>query len=82
MAVRPRPWRRRAALLQVWREDGLSQLLLRGLLASQAICWFGSGECESRGWVIACASLRNGFKDGDGCAFSAELPFVSSGSQW
>ena len=60
MAVRPRPWRRPAALLQVWREDRVSQLLLRGLLASQALCWSGSGECEPRGWVIACAPLRNG----------------------
>ena len=43
---------RRAALLQVRRDDRVWQLLLRGLLASQALCWSGSGGCESFGWVI------------------------------
>ena len=59
IGVRLRPWRRQTALLQVSRDNRVSQLLLQGLLV-----WLALECCESCpwaiAWAIACATFDGG----------------------
>ena len=59
IAVRLRPWRRQTALLQVSRDNRVSQLLLQGLLVSLVLECCESGPWAIA-WAIACATFDGG----------------------